>query len=231
MVDENHAAFPAHRSSSSQSPSPAARSSALASVRAKQSTTRVGDDALLDAARQCVLAVGLRRVTLAEIARTARVSRMTLYRRFPDVRSILAALMTRQFGLVLEKAGAEGATALTARERLTRSAVTAVRLLNADPLMRSVLDRDSEVLLPYVVERLGGTQRLGEQEIRALLEAGRAEGSIRDGEPAAQARSVLLVVQSFVLSLHAATADVDAAALLAELAHHLDAALRPERGG
>jgi AcrR family transcriptional regulator len=227
MIDENHAAFAAHRSSSSESPSPPARSSALARVRAKQSTARVADDVLLDAARECVLTVGLRRVTLAEIARTARVSRMTLYRRFPDVRSILAALMTRQFGMVLGEARAEGATAPSARERLTSSAVAAVRLLNADPLMRSVLDRDSEVLLPYVVQRLGGTQRLGEQAIRALLEAGREDGSIRDAEPAAQARCVLLVVQSFVLSLHAATADVDTSALLAELAHHLDAALGP----
>jgi hypothetical protein len=120
-----------------------------------------------------------------------------------------------------------GAGAATARERLTRSAAASVRLLNEDPLMRAVADKDSEVLLPYVVSRLGGTQRFGEEVITALLRAGREDASIRPGDLAVQARAVLLVVQSFVLSLHAATGDLDAEALLAEFSHHLDAALRP----
>src|ERR1700755_72534 len=81
-----------------------AGSSALADTRNRQTATRVGDDVLLDAARTCVLAVGVRRTTLAEIARTARVSRMTVYRRFPDVRSVLAALMTREFSGLLKHA-------------------------------------------------------------------------------------------------------------------------------
>jgi AcrR family transcriptional regulator len=231
MVDESPA-LAGHRSSSSDPPLPDARSaaraaSALANTRAKQSTTRVSDDTLLDAAKKCVLAVGLRRTTLAEIARTAGVSRMTLYRRFPDVHSILAALMTREFGAVLHQAGGEGSAAPTARERLTLSSVAAVRLLNADPLMRTVLDKDSEVLLPYVVQRLGTTQRRAEQVIRTLLDLGHRDGSVRRGDPASQTRAVLLVVQSFVLSLHAATTDVGEEDLLAEFANQLDAALRP----
>ena len=45
-------------------------------------------DRILDAAASCVLAYGIDRVTLAEIARRAGVSRPTVYRRFPDTRSI-----------------------------------------------------------------------------------------------------------------------------------------------
>ena len=57
----------------------------------------VEDDALLDAAQACVLAVGVRRTTMTDVARRAGVSRMTLYRRFPDVTSLMQALMTREF--------------------------------------------------------------------------------------------------------------------------------------
>lgn len=174
-----------------------------------------------------MLAVGLRRATLAEIARTAKVSRMTLYRRFPDVHSVLSALMTREFGALLHRASAEGANAPTARQRLVRSAVASVRLLNTDDLMRTVIDVDTELLLPYIVDRLGGTQRVGEEVVRAHLEAGHADGSIRDGDLRAQTRTIMLVVQSFVLSLRAATRDLDPKALLTEMAQHLDAALRP----
>ena len=47
------------------------------------------DDALLDAARDCVLEVGVRRTTLTDVAKRAGVSRMTLYRRFPDVSALV----------------------------------------------------------------------------------------------------------------------------------------------
>ena len=51
-------------------------------------------DRILEAAAYCIIAYGVDRVTLAEIARRARVSRPTVYRRWPDTRSILAALLT-----------------------------------------------------------------------------------------------------------------------------------------
>ncbi|WP_083935906.1 TetR/AcrR family transcriptional regulator [Saccharomonospora halophila] len=223
-------------------------------------TGRVPDDVLLDAARECALARGVRRTTLTDIARAAGVSRMTLYRRFPDVRSVLAALMTREFGALLrevsthaggvgdhtgeadhtdhtgqaEGTGNRGADETRgtgtrhARRRLVDIAVASVRALAADPLLRTVLDRDAELLLPYIVERLGATQQLAEGVVRTLIEEGHDDGSVRPAAPAPQTRSVLLVVQSFVLSHRPATADLTARDLLAELRHLLDAALTPD---
>src|SRR5919198_392458 len=123
--------------------------------------TRVDDDLLLDAARACVLDVGVRLTTLSSVARAAGVSRMTLYRRFPDVRSLLAALMTREFGALLKA---------------------------SDTLMRAVLDRDADLMLPYLVERIGGVQLIAEQFLRANLIAGHHDSSIRRADPAVQAR-------------------------------------------
>src|SRR3954468_21301863 len=54
-------------------------------------------DRLLDAARACLVTVGWRRSTLTDVARRAGVSRMTIYRRWPDMRTLLADLMTREF--------------------------------------------------------------------------------------------------------------------------------------
>jgi len=204
-----------------------AGSSALADTRNRQTATRVADDVLLDAARSCVLAVGVRRTTLAEIARTARVSRMTVYRRFPDVRSVLAALMTREFSGLLRTASESGTDAAHSRDRLVLIAAAGVRALSTDPLFRTLLDVDPELVLPYIVERLGATQKFAEQALHGLLEAGHQDGSIRRAPVAVQSRSVLLVVQSFAFSLRPATVDVDEAALMAEFTHVLDAALRP----
>ncbi|WP_084477057.1 TetR/AcrR family transcriptional regulator [Actinokineospora enzanensis] len=190
------------------------------------SPSRVEDDVLLDAARECVLTHGVRRTTLTDVARRGGVSRMTLYRRFPDVRSLLATLMTREFGQLLTRT-AHAAEGPHARARLVAGAVAGVRALVADPLLRTVLDRDGELVLPYVVERLGSTQHIAEQFLLAQLVAGHEDGSIRLADTATQARALLLVVQSFALSHGPATADVDAAALLDELAHLIDASLTP----
>lgn len=186
-------------------------------------SARLGDDVLLDAAHKCVLLVGVRRTTLTDVAREAGVSRMTLYRRFPDVRSLVAALMTREFGALLGEVG----PGETARERLVAGAVGTARRLLANPLMAAVLDRDAELLLPYVVERLGATQLIAEQFLRMELVAGHADGSIRPGDLDVQARTLLLMVQSFVLSVRPAIADLDPDAVFGELATMLQGALRP----
>jgi AcrR family transcriptional regulator len=189
------------------------------------SPTRVDDDLLLDAAKACVLDVGVRRTTLSSVARTAEVSRMTLYRRFPDVRSLLAALMTREFGTLLTRASQ--ACTGTARERLVAAAVNGALALSANPLMRTMLDRDAELLLPYLVERIGGVQRIAEQYLRAELRAGHRDGSIRIANPAAQARALFLVTQAFVFSMRPATSDLSRAALIRELTHLINGALVP----
>lgn len=181
---------------------------------------------LLDAARECVLSVGVRRTTLTDIARRAGTSRMTVYRRFPGVTSVVAALMTREFGALLTEAGNTGGS--TARERLVGAAVLAARRLVADPLLRSVLDRDADLLLPYLVQRVGGTQRLAEKFITEQLTAGHADGSIRPAPVAAQTRVFFLTVQAFVISHRPAAQDVADDDLLAELAAGLDHGLRPE---
>src|SRR3954454_13163083 len=119
------------------------------------------EDGVLDAARACVLAVGVRRTTFSDVARRAGVSRMTLYRRFPDLETVLSALMTREFGRVVEEARTAGASAATCRERAVAMVAGAAERLHSDPLFDRLLDVDPELLLPYVTLRLGGVQRVG----------------------------------------------------------------------
>src|SRR5580704_3193435 len=72
--------------------------------------------AILDAAGECVLAYGVRRTSLSDVARRAGVSRPTVYRRWPDRRALVADLMTREFGGVFRRAAQQRAAG-TARER------------------------------------------------------------------------------------------------------------------
>src|SRR5699024_1466404 len=175
--------------------------------RAPQQGSRIPDDVLLDAARTCIIEHGPRAATLTGIARTAGVSRMTIYRRFPDVGTALTALLTRDFRTLLAEITAAGHSG-HARDRLVHATLDAIRALTEHPLLRTVLTTDAASLLPYVTDRLGATQREAESFIAEFVAAGHADGSIRKSGNAAQARTVLLIAQSFTLSLRPATADI-----------------------
>ena len=150
---------------------------------------------------------------------------MTLYRRFSDVTSVMAALMTREFTELLGDAAKTASGQPDARRALVTSAVAGVRALWTNPLMTSVLEHDPELLLPYLVERIGSTQRLIEEVLVEQVGAGHRDGSIRAGDPDLQARAIFLTAQAFVVSHRPATAEQDGDALLTELATILDRSL------
>ncbi len=181
------------------------------------------DGRLLDAARECVLAVGVRRTTVTDVARRAGVSRMTLYRRFPDLEAILAALMTREFGRLVDQA-AEQADGTTARERVVATVVHGSRALAHDPLFMRLLDVDPELLLPYMTRRLGGVQRIAVAAGAAALAVD--DGSVRtDASPQVLAAAIELIARGFVLGAHGELEpELDP---WAELGRAIDGYLRP----
>ncbi|MFI0349178.1 TetR/AcrR family transcriptional regulator [Actinomadura sp. 9N407] len=191
---------------------------------------RTDDDAVLDAARDCVLAVGVRRTTLTDIARRAGVSRMTLYRRWPDVRTIVGDLMTREW-LAAALGAQPPADTGPARERLVRGLVAGVGAVRSHPLLQKIVEVDPELLLPYMLDRCGASQLAFLEMFEELLREGHRDGSIRTGHTARQARALLLVVQSFGLSGRTMTDDTDPElgddAFDAELAHILERTLAP----
>jgi AcrR family transcriptional regulator len=181
---------------------------------------------LLDAARECVEAVGLRRTTLTDVSRRAGVSRMTMYRRWPDMTSLVADLMTREWTALVQAAfdAAEGATA---RERFVAALVHAVGDLRRHPMFRRIVEMDPEILVPYLVDRRGTSQdRVLDLLVPALADGG-GDGSIRRADPAALARAALLAAHGFVLSAHTMTDTVPLADLDREFARLLDAYLAP----
>jgi AcrR family transcriptional regulator len=184
------------------------------------------DDDLLDAVRACVMAVGVRRTTLTDVARRAGVSRMTVYRRFPDVAALLQALMTREFGaLVVEIAGGPGDRP-TARERFVASVVAGADRLASDPLFRRILDVDPELMLPYLVQRYGAFQHVALDALAAQIERAR-DGSFRDGDPRLLAATVELLLRGWVFSALAEPPPGGRPAALEQIAATLDRGLAP----
>jgi AcrR family transcriptional regulator len=189
---------------------------------------RISRDEVLDALRESVLTFGVRRTTFAEVARQAGVSRMTLYRHLGDVDSGVAELMTREFSALLRSVAEDVADLPTGRARLVEAAVLAVERLSEQALFQRVLDLDGDLLLPYVLDRLGGTQRAAVAMFAEAVRAGQADGSIRAVDADLAALVLELVGQSFVVSSRVVERTAKPADVTVELRHLLDAYLRPE---
>lgn len=180
-------------------------------------------DRILDAAASCVLAYGVDRVTLAEIARRAGVSRPTVYRRFPDTQSILAALLTDRVVRILDDAGDHeiGRAALVSR------IVGVAGRLQHDDIVMSVLHNAPELAMVYIAERLGTSQQILIDAVAGQLKLAQEHGSVRAGDPRRLAAMCLLITQSTVQSAQMVEPILDADALAAELAHALNGYLQP----
>jgi len=191
----------------------------------------VGDRQILNAARACVLAAGVHETTFNDIARRAGVSRMTLYRRYSDVGSLISELLGREFARILREhtqlTPDEPPDPRSARQRLVETVVAICEAFQEDPLMTQVLDAEPEILMPYLFNKWGSTQQIAIDLLAHRLDAGHQDGSIREGSVAVQAHAIVLTVQSFIVSA-TASGPVPPDRLRTELGLILDGYLRPE---
>ncbi|MGX7729830.1 helix-turn-helix domain-containing protein [Rhodococcus sp. 2H158] len=192
-------------------------------IRSSGPPTATVENQILDATRSCLLDFGLRRTTLAEVARRAGVSRPTVYRRWPDTRALVADLLTREIRAVLPDLGGEGPV----RPRVVRAVVTAVDEIGTHPLFEKILRSDPDLLMTYIVDRLGTSQHAVLEVLTGALVLGQRDGTVRGGDVHALAAFVLLTAQSVVQSAGMVAEVVDRAALLTELAHAVDTYLAP----
>ncbi|MGW4891666.1 TetR/AcrR family transcriptional regulator [Kitasatospora sp. NPDC004240] len=186
---------------------------------------RSTDDAILDAAAELIVQLGVRRTQLAEIARRAGVSRPTVYRRWPDVRAVIGALLTREIRATRAEVPLRGED----REAFVEGVVEVAVRLRDHPVLGALLhSADSDTLFfEYVVERLGTSQRGLLDELRAGIEQGQRHGSVRAGEPTELAAMVLLIAQSTVQSHRMVAPLLPEAAWRRELARALNGYLAP----
>lgn len=151
---------------------------------------------------------------------------MTVYRLVPDVNTLILEVMTRDLGAVLAAAEQAARRRRTARSRLVAVVVDICRQLPREPLLRRVLDVDPELLLPYLTDRWGATQRLAVGHVRRIVIEGQADGSIRRGDAETIARMLVLLVTPYVVSA-GLMAELDHALVLAELERLVDRWLQP----
>ncbi|WP_051942322.1 TetR/AcrR family transcriptional regulator [Streptacidiphilus rugosus] len=171
----------------------------------------IPEQQILDSAYQLLLAHGPLRLTMADLARRSGVSRTTLYRRWGSVDEVLAALLVRACARVVEEALPDEGRGARSTARLVDGIVGLVRGFRRDPLLRSIIEIDPDYLTPYLVRERSASADYQLATLEAALDHGMAAGVVRRADPQLLARSVLLVIRSFILTgqVFVGAADLD----------------------
>lgn len=178
---------------------------------------------LLDHASALIAARGTGGLTIAELAREARVSRPTIYRRWAGVDEVVRAALLRQTVSILSGFS----PAVGTREELVDEILRFADVFADDPVFGRLLSREPEAFTQYSLERVGSSQRVLLGWLADAIARGQHGGSVREGDADDMSVMLLLIVQSAVLSLGAFSALIGASEWRAELTRAVDGYLRP----
>ena len=126
---------------------------------------------ILAAGRRLLLEFGLKRTSLADIAREAEVSEATLYRRFTGRDELLQTLFTRETrAFVAQLDAADDATADPV-DRIVAAWVTFVHATTRQELAYRLMRTDPEVAMPMLTTGCGPSLAFGRDYIAGRLAA------------------------------------------------------------
>jgi AcrR family transcriptional regulator len=127
-------------------------------------TTRI-----LDATLEQAELVGIRRMTMEDVARRSGVGRATLYRRFPTKDALIDALVLAEARRYLDGSAQARSRADTLEDRLVYGTVFTVTFLREHTLLKKLLRTEPETILPSLTIDAGAILDFATNHSAALL--------------------------------------------------------------
>lgn len=178
---------------------------------------------ILDAADELMLRRGTARLTLAEIARKAGLSRQTVYRTWQGGQDVVHGAMLRRIVRLIEDFPTLPAT----RQELVDAVMQFTERFRSDELFSALLRDEPEAFAGYLLLRTGSSQHLMQDWLAAAIAGAQAGGTVRGDDPREMAVVLLLVTQSAVASRGTVSGQVDEAAFARELRTAVEGMLKP----
>lgn len=155
---------------------------------------------ILDAACEQFRTSGLRRSTVDDIAKRARVSRLTVFRRIGNKDRLVSACLLREYRRFVMEVDDVVAELPTAEDRLTEGFVAVLRHFRKHPLIGTLARNDPEFMVPFLTLE-SGLAFLAMRDYLAdrLRHARRAEGRSKS-DPTPVAELTVRITVSFLLN-------------------------------
>lgn len=160
----------------------------------------VNAERILDAAREQLLEFGLRRTSLGDIARAAKLGRATLFRRFPSRDALNLALAAREAQRSISRVDEQVAGIDDPEEFLVTGALAVIHELTANELLQRLMVTDPELMLPLLSGRGAPIVAMGREYVAGQLRRIEADGARLVGDPEILGELLARAVLSIALS-------------------------------
>ncbi|RMI31366.1 TetR/AcrR family transcriptional regulator [Nocardia stercoris] len=159
---------------------------------------------VLDAALQAFLDFGIKRTSMAEVARRGRVSLATLYRRFAGKSELVLAVFLAQAREFLDRADAAVRplveSGAPAPDQIVELFVAFTAGLRENRLLDRIIETDAETVLPYLTVHGSGVIETGRDYLAEFIFRLQREGKLPAYDPLPVAEMVARTSLSFVLT-------------------------------
>jgi AcrR family transcriptional regulator len=157
-------------------------------------------DSILDGALAAFLDFGVRRTTMAEIARRSGISPATLYRRFSQKSDVVAAVGLREAQLILAHLEEVVDISAPPLEQLTQVHLAVAEQLRGNDLLRRVLATEPETVLPKLTIDAEPILEIGRAYLAAFLTRLQDQGHLPPYDVRPVADCMARLAQSEVLT-------------------------------
>lgn len=137
---------------------------------------------------------GIRRTTMEGVARSAGVSRITIYRRFPQKERLVEAVILREAHRFFAELEAAVAELESVEERIVEAFVHTLAEAREQRLLNRLLATEPDLLLPHLTVEGGPVLAAGTEFLARQMRMARS------GVPASEMRAVAEIVARLVLS-------------------------------
>jgi TetR/AcrR family transcriptional regulator, repressor for uid operon len=159
------------------------------------------DAAVLDAAYDLFCRQGIQRTTMEDVARRARVSRITVYRRVRSKEVLVEQVVLREFRRYLDQFLVDVGRADTVEERVVAGFVSSLRAVRSNPLIEALMSAEPQLLGPSILGEGGQTLAIVGRFLAGQLRREQRAGNVsRAGDVDLVAELMVRVSTSFVLT-------------------------------
>ena len=158
------------------------------------------NERIVRAALSCFEDQGLKRTTMEDVARRARTSRITVYRRFSTKDRLIRAAITHELLTFFTALDSAVGAAPDADHRIAEGFAFAVTYLRQSPLVGGVLASEPEALLPYLTTGAGPLLEMASSILAARLQTEVDRGTLPAMDVTVAAELLARLSLSFVLT-------------------------------
>jgi AcrR family transcriptional regulator len=154
---------------------------------------------ILDAAVELAAASGLRNLTMDEVAKRARVGRMTVYRRFESKARLIEAVTVRESRRVLAELDASVRPDAPVEDQIADGLVAGLRIARQHPLLNRLAQFEPESVLGVFTANGGAIFAAARDFVAARMRAAQEAGALGPVAVEESAELLLRLGLSFVL--------------------------------